>query len=450
MRSFECDFEKTQDSSFKHYETKAELEHMKQEYSALTEAYLKLEKENISNYSQIQSMRLALDCHSSYQVNKEIDLNIRISELEKALDCLRLDKASSSSKFLGQLNAKETYIEHLLTTLLNLHQKIEYCKDDLSKTQKDYHKQQKTLESETSLRETLENLYTKSLCEIEEFKQNLTTITKEYKETKHLSETIATTLKSDYEHEQNEEISLLTKNYESKLLMLTSSYNLKLSTQERSHKEMINSVSKYMNIRIESIKNYYETRITKMIQDYSFQEAKFHSKLADLSLLYSNMRDMCKQIEEELLGKSSFIHIVTEERKELIRQKKELDSYLEKISFEHKLSLSSTQKEMEIMRERLSEKQKELKEEYEKKVNFISTNKSLSVEGIRAKYERELQKVSKSSSENSAKLEKFHESQCLTMLEELAKLESEKTDLSIRLDCQIKEIQNDAEYVMFK
>ena len=441
------EFEKTTENNFRYHETRAELDYMKKEYSALTEAYIKLEKENSSNYSQIQSLRLAFDYHSSYQVNKEADYKLRIKELEKSLDNIRNDRAETTTKYIGELHIKETYIEHLLTTMLNLHQKIEYYRDDLSVIRTEYEKQHKTLISETMMREQTEEMYWKSLKDIEDFKQSLTTMKQEYTETKKISENLESSLKNDYEHEHNAEISALVKDYQSKIKLLTDSYNHKLHTQEKSHSELMKSINTYMNSRIDSIKSHYEDRISKMIREYSFQEAKFQSRISDLSLLYNNLQQTSKEIEEDLMGKTSCLQLLIDQRKQLLREKKELDKYLEKASLEHKATVASTDMELETMRERFTEDQAELKKGYETKVKLISQRKIYSVEEIRLKYERKLEKTLKNSEEGTVKLAKFNESQCKILLDEMAKLETEKTELTIKLDCELKELQSDAEYV---
>lgn len=441
--------ENTSEINFKYQETKAELEILKNQYQALAEAYAKIEEENVSKQSQIESLKLAIHHNTSYQINKESDYKNRVSDLQALVNQLHKEKDKIKSKLQKSINLKDNFIEKLLTTLLNLHQKIEYYKDDLTGLKKDYETQKKTLESETKLREETEFWYLQSLSELENFKNSLNQIKQEYTETKKTSENIAKNLESDFKHEHEEEISKLVKNYEVAIKTLKDNYNFKLSSQEKTHKELMNSMTIFMQTKIETIKSHYETRISNMIKDYSFQEAKFQSKTSNLSYLLDNLQNKYNSIEAELIGKSSSMSIINEERKELLKQKQELDQYIEKLYIDHKVILANSYSELEQTKQSLERTQIELKAEYENKIKIISNRKSITVEGIRQRYQKKLEKLVEDSQEDTLKLKKFHESQCEILLQELGKQEKEKTELSIKLETGLRELKSEAEHVRF-
>ena len=127
------DLENTYKVNFRLEEVKAELDLQKKEYNALLSLFNTLEQEKASQHSQIESLKLALEYQDSYQINKEADYKARIIELTKSYDQLKTEKNAQNNKFLTQISIKEGYIENLLAKLLNLHQKMEYYKDDLYK-----------------------------------------------------------------------------------------------------------------------------------------------------------------------------------------------------------------------------------------------------------------------------------------------------------------------------
>ena len=326
---------------------------------------------------------------------------------------------------------------------------MEYYKDDLYKLKQVFENQKKSLESETRLREETENLYVQSLKELEDFKKSLTTMTQTFTETKQTSEETVKNLQFEYEREYKEEIEKLTKSYENTINTMKHAYTHKINTQEKAHKELMSSMMKYVQNSMETTKKHYENRIKSMIQDYSFQEAVFSSKTSNLSYLLDNLQNKYKVLEEELMGKASSLSLINEERKELIRQKTQLDKYIEKLTLDHTITLANSYAQLEETQKTLETTSTELKEQYEKKIKMIVNRKSLSVEGIKLRYEQKLEKIVKSSEEDVFKLKKFHEAQCEYLLHQLSRLESEKTEVSIRLECEVREIKEEAERVKF-
>ena len=336
------DLENTYKVNFRLEEVKAELDLQKKEYNALLSLFNTLEQEKASQHSQIESLKLALEYQDSYQINKEADYKARIIELTKSYDQLKTEKNAQNNKFLTQISIKEGYIENLLAKLLNLHQKMEYYKDDLYKLKQVFENQKKSLESETRLREETENLYVRSLKELEDFKKSLTTMTQTFTETKQTSEETVKNLQFEYEREYKEEIEKLTKSYENTINTMKHAYTHKINTQEKAHKELMSSMMKYVQNSMETTKKHYENRIKSMIQDYSFQEAVFSSKTSNLSYLLDNLQNKYKVLEEELMGKASSLSLINEERKELIRQKTQLDKYIEKLTLDHMITLANS------------------------------------------------------------------------------------------------------------
>lgn len=443
------DLENTYKVNFRFEEVKAELDLQKKEYNALLRSFNILEQEKASQHSQIESLKLALEYQDSYQINKEVDYKARIIELTKSYDQLKTEKNAQNNKFLTQISIKEGYIENLMAKLLNLHQKMEYYKDDLYKLKQVFENQKKSLESETRLREETENLYVQSLKELEDFKKSLTTMTQTFTETKQTSEETVKNLQFEYEREYKEEIEKLTKSYENTINTMKHAYTHKINTQEKAHKELMSSMMKYVQNSMETTKKHYENRIKSMIQDYSFQEAVFSSKTSNLSYLLDNLQNKYKVLEEELMGKASSLSLINEERKELIRQKTQLDKYIEKLTLDHTITLANSYAQLEETQKTLETTSTELKEQYEKKIKMIVNRKSLSVEGIKLRYEQKLEKIVKSSEEDVFKLKKFHEAQCEYLLHQLSRLESEKTEVSIRLECEVREMKEEAERVKF-
>ena len=162
-------------------------------------------------------------------------------------------------------------------------------------------------------------------------------------------------------------------------------------------------MSFYFQTRIESIKSFYENRISNMIQEYSFQDAKFQSQISNLSYLYENLQNQHKAIEEELLGKSSSMHIINKERKELLIQKQNLDKFIEKTEVEHKINLTNASAELQYMKMHLEIKENDLKTDYDKKIQIITNRKLRSVEGIKSRYQRKLEKILKESEDDVEK-----------------------------------------------
>lgn len=439
--------ERTSELNFRYQETRTELDMIKKEYSDLSEAFSELESQCVGHVSNIESLKLALKYNSSYQIAKESDYKNRIQELEEAVKAKCDEKDALCTKFTKQINVKEAYIENLLTTLLNLHQKIEYYKDDLSDLKKNYESQKKTLESESAIREVTENLYMKTLNEFEEFKTSISEIKQEYVEQKSNTEEIVKDMKSNFEAEHLDEILKMKKMYEGKINSLVEAYNAKMNNQEKSQKELVASFREYMHIRLDNLKNDYERRITNMIQDYSFQEAKFESRTSSLQNLLANLQNKYLYIEEELIGKASCIGLINDERKLLLTQKQELDKFIEKREIENFQRLTEATTMLEETKKQFEKFQEDAKIQYEKRLKILSSKKTISIEGIRKRYNKKLDKLKKDSEEDMQKLKKFYETQNEYLLEELAKLETAKTDLEIRLECDVKEIKNDAEFV---
>ena len=195
-------------------------------------------------------------------------------------------------------------------------------------------------------------------------------MTQTFTETKQTSEETVKNLQFEYEREYKEEIEKLTKSYENTINTMKHAYTHKINTQEKAHKELMSSMMKYVQNSMETTKKHYENRIKSMIQDYSFQEAVFSSKTSNLSYLLDNLQNKYKVLEEELMGKASSLSLINEERKELIRQKTQLDKYIEKLTLDHMITLANSYAQLEETQKTLQTTSTELKEQYEKKKSF--------------------------------------------------------------------------------
>lgn len=432
---------------FKFKECSSELELLRNEYYAIQELNQKLEQEVTQKQSTIESMKLALNYNSTYQITKESDYKIRIEELEKTLKLSRQEKESISTNLNRQIVHKDSYIENLLTTMLNLHQKIEYYKEDMVNLKKECDIQKKHFEIEALMREKTEKLYEESLKELENYKKSYIELKHKAVETEMDSEEIFKNLKSEYEHEYVEETQKLAKNFEAKIKEMSDEYSCRVETIDRSHKDVVNKLMEYTQGRVDSIKIHYEQRIFKMIKDYSFQEAKVQSKIANLTGIINNLEDKYASLSSEVTEKSSALNLITKERKTLKMHKRELEKYLLTVEIENKTVISNTLSELEHTKKQLEIQHKDLQHEFDQKLKLQSNKNSIKTEGIKARYERKLQKLLKNHEENSEKLKKFHKDQCQYLLDALSKLESEKTHLSIQLEHNVRELKNELNYV---
>lgn len=434
--------------SFQFKERTSELELLRNEYHALLETNQKLEEEVSLKQSTIESMKLALNYNSTYQITKESDYKIRIEELEKTLKSSRQEKESISTTLTKQIVHKDSYIENLLTTMLNLHQKIEYYKEDVTNIRKDFDNQKKHLEIEALLREKTEKLYQESLKELDTYKKTYIELKHKAVETDLDSEEIFKNLKSEYEHEYVEETLKLAKNYEVKLKEMSDEYSYRIESIDKAHKDVVKNLLNYSQNRLDSVKVHYEQRIFKMIKEYSFQEAKVQSKVANLSQTINNLEDKYASLLSNSTEKSLALDLITKERKALKSQKQELEKYLLSLEIDNKVVISNTLSDLEHTKKKLEIQQKDLQHEFDHKLKLLNTKNSIQTEGIKARYERKLQKLLKNHEENSEKLNKFHEKQCQYLLDALSKLESEKTNLSIQLEQNVRALKNELDYVL--
>jgi len=434
--------------SFQFKERTSELELLRNEYHALLEINQKLEEEISLKQSTIESMKLALNYNSTYQITKESDFKIRIEELEKTLKASRKEKESISTTLTKQIVHKDSYIENLLTTMLNLHQKIEYYKEDVINLRRDFDSQKKHLEIEALLREKTEKLYQESLKELDTYKKTYIELKHKAVETDIDTEEVFKNLKSEYEHEYVEETQKLAKNYELKMKEMSNEYSYRIENIDKAHKDVINNLLSYTQNRLESIKVHYEQRIFKMIKEYSFQEAKVQSKIANLSQTISNLEDKYASLLSNSNEKSLVLDIITKERKALKLQRQELEKYLLSLEIENKVIISNTLSDLEHTKKKLDVQQNDLQHEFDHKLKLVRTQNSIKTEGIKARYEQKLQKLLKNHEENSEKLQKFHEKQCQYLLDALSKLESEKTNLNIQLEHNVRELKNELDYVL--
>jgi chromosome segregation ATPase len=441
------DLNRTTELNFKYNESRIELELLKTQYAALADAYSALEQDCASKHSQIESLKLVVQYNSTYEITREADYKARIKELEISVKSLREDKEYLSSKFLRQMALKEAYIDTLSTTMLNLHQKIEYYKDDLTCLKDSYEAQKLTLDNEVKLRSEVEGLYSDCVVELDKFKNSLKSMSTAYTETLVNTEQMVKEMQETYENDYENKIETIQGRFETQMKNVNSEYCAKIIQLENGQKEMTQAMIKYMNNRIGELKHHYESRIAAMIREYVTAEAKYESRCFALSRIIENLQKQYVAIEEELLGKASCINLVAEERKSLLAQKESLEKYIENIELNHTRIVANSKFELEEMQKTVERAQNELKDEYERKLNIIMNRKTMSIEGIRMRYKRNLENFRKSAEENTEKAKMFHEQQCEYLLDCLGKLEAEKTDLSIKLECDVRDLKTDLQCV---
>jgi chromosome segregation ATPase len=441
--------ENTAELNFKFQEASSELSILRSQYVTQSLTIQKLEEELLSKQSSIESLKLALNYNSSYEISKEIEYKNRIEELEKNLKVTRQEKESLNTNLTKQISHKDSYIENLLTTMLNLHQKIEYYKEDISQAKKSLDNQKKTLEIELVLREKVEKLYQESLEELEKYKKTYIEMKHKAVETDVDTEELFKNLKSEYEHEYVEETIKLAKNYEAKLKENSENYNSRILLMEKTHKEVMENLTTYMQHRLENMRNHYEKRILSMIKEYSLQEAKVQSKIANLSLTISTFDDRLASLQGEVIDKTSALRVVTQERKSLEQQNLHLDQYILSFQLENQVIIANIMAQLEQTKRSVEVKQEDLKKEYDHNLKLLQQSKSIKIESIRTQYERKLKKLSQNHEENSEKARKFHQDQCNFLLDELSKLEAEKTNLAIKLEHDVRELKKQLDLVFF-
>ena len=77
--------ENTSELNFKFQEASSELHFLRTQYTSQSITVQKLEEELMQKQSTIESLKLALNYNSSYEIAKELDYKNRIEELEKSL-----------------------------------------------------------------------------------------------------------------------------------------------------------------------------------------------------------------------------------------------------------------------------------------------------------------------------------------------------------------------------
>ena len=439
--------ENTSELNFKFQEASSELNFLRTQYTSQSFTLQKLEEELMQKQSTIESLKLALKYNSSYEIAKELDYKNRIEELEKSLKTTRLEKESLNTNLTQQISHKNSYIENLMTTMLNLHQKIEYYKEDILQVRKSLDTQKKSLDFEVVLREKVEKLYKESVEELEKYRKTYTEMKHKAVETDVDEEEIFRNLKSEYEHEYVEETIKLAKNYETKIKEASDNYNYRIEVMEKSQKDIMENLRKYMQSRLDNLRNHYEQRIFSMIKEYSIQEAKVQSKISHLSSVIQSFDDKYYSIESQLKGKKTLIKLISEERKAIEIQKKQLDDYILAYQIESQTTMSSIMAQLSQAKKDIESKEQDLKHEHDHQIKLLSQSKSIKIESIKTRFERKLKKIIECNETDIEKLKKFHQDQCNFLFDELSKLESEKTNLAIKLEHNVRELKRQLDLV---
>ena len=95
----------------------------------------------------------------------------------------------------------------------------------------------------------------------------------------------------------------------------------------------------------------------------------------------------------------------------------------------------------------IESKEQDLKHEHDHQIKLLSQSKSIKIESIKTRFERKLKKIIECNETDIEKLKKFHQDQCNFLFDELSKLESEKTNLAIKLEHNVRELKRQLDLV---
>ena len=427
------------DNSITLPEALSKLQKLETQYIEVLEQNKSLEEQLYNSSCQIRALQASNVYTQDLHINAKVNSNVLESKNDESQERTfeSLDK---------QIFLQKRIIDDLMCKLQNMHNRFEYFKDDVTELKSQYERKRASAEIEQQNKTVDFEQYQESLrtisqlnTEIEILKQN-----SRKRQTLKVVERVVVE-KSNYQIDN--ENSLLEQKFQAQVEEIRNKFNAQLLITQQKNALTVENLALNMKKRIDELKGHYEFRILSMIQEFSFEEGKFASKIA---MLTQQIRDNISQIsdlEKQLLVYQEKFKFGQENQKQARSVIRNLQTILDSLSIEKAAEGSRANTELESSMKKLEEVQEDLKHDFGFQMKLAEQKYKETVKMLKKSYEMKIEKIQEDFKENEKKLLAKERTEALILMNEIMRLEKDKTHIEMTTESRIQDVVREAKAV---
>ena len=283
LDSFESDEAKTLPEAL------SKLQKLETQYIEVLEQNKSLEEQLYNSSCQIRALQ------ASNVYTQDLQMHAKASEVVERKNDESQDRTFESLD--RQIFLQKRIIDDLMCKLQNMHNRFEYFKDDVTELKSQYEKKRASAEIEQQSKTVDFEQYQESLRTISQLNSEIE-ILKHNSRKRQTLKVIEKVVVEKTNYQIDNENSMLEQKFQVQVEEIRNKFAAQLLITQQKNALTVESLALNMKKRIQELKGHYEFRILSMIQEFSYEEGKFASKIA---MLTQQIRDNIVQTIPSIL-----------------------------------------------------------------------------------------------------------------------------------------------------
>jgi hypothetical protein len=425
-----------------------QLKKLEYQYFELLEQNKSLEEQLYNAQCQIRALQ-ASSIITTQEDPKEASLGTHFKDYRKTI----LKKTSEdleTQSLSSQIYFQNLIIEDLMCKLQNMHQKVEYYKEDVSELKVQYEREKSFVEEEKRNKYEVDGKHHQAQTTIKRLEAEIQRVRTELKEAIERKEVQVKVIEVKSDYQIDAENMMLQNKMDNQVSSLRTKYYNDLLDIQKKNQTAVENLGLCMKKRIDDLKNFYEYRISSMINEFAFEEAKFYSKIQALKQEITDHFEKSHEFDVNLSIRDKTISMKSKNISKAENTIKNLKKLLERMSFGYIEQKSKSQSMIEGLIKHSQEVENDLKRDFEHQMKIAEKNHEEAMKGLKNHYQMKIDKINQEFQISEKKIMERDKKQYNVLLDEIAKIEKDKTEIEMETESRVQDVLREAKAVTYK
>lgn len=424
-------------------EAQAKLQKLQRQYYEVLEQNRSLEEQLYNLQCQIRALQVS-NVYTNDISNQTPPKPFEISENAEKLE-------NPSDNSIENLNKKiflqQRVIDDLMCKLQNMHNRIEYFKDDFTELKSQYIKEKKSVENEKKSNSVAFEQFQECLHRIQE----LETENKELKfELISKKPEKIVKLKTIYEksdYQVDNEQSVIEFQLREQLERVKKQYATQLLRTQQINSITVENLAINMKKKMDDLRNFYEFRILSMIQEFSFEEGKFASNILLLKNQISEQISVINELEQKLLVYEAKFKLGIDSQTQARSVIRNLQVILNSMSGINTSLSTKSSMEIDLLMKQMEDTKEDMNHNFHFQMRLAEKSHTEALESLKRSYDAKINKINQEYEENVKRLQSKERSEAVILMAEITRLEKEKTHIEMTTESRVQDVVREARSV---
>lgn len=428
-------------------EATAKIKYLDQQYFHVIERNKALEEQLYNSQCQIRALQASNVYISEEILEETVEKELQI--ITEEIIQKHSDDTENKQALTKQIYFQKLIIDELMCKIQNMHHRIEYYKDDVTDLKTQCEKEKVTIEVEKKDKKVVREQYEKALQTIEKLNEDIEKQNIQIQEIYNNREVQTKLVIEKTDYQVDAELYLNEFKAKDQLGRVARLYNEKLQEVQLKNQIIVETLGLCMKKKIDELRNFYEYRIAQMVKEYSFEEGKFYSIILRLkSEISEHMQNVHSLDQTAKMVTSRF----TLDRQRSLKAEstiKNLNDLLDKISFKAIESSSHDKAEIESIMKHSEEVEEDIKNQYKLQQRIAEKEHMEAMNILTHSYTLKINKINDEFKFWEKKIQEKGQSQHNVLLQEISRLETEKTEIEMQTAARVQAVVREANSVNF-